>query len=199
MHRAPPRRRPLLALALAATLSACQTLAPAPSESWPQRRALLQALHQFEFRGQLAAATATDGYSATLTWQQKDESTDAALRAPLGLGAAHLFFDGALLRVAIGDAPAVEGEVARQAMVELLGFEPPLASLHYWVLGVPDPRFPGQETLSNTRRLARLVQADWQIDYANYRWAGNGQLPGLITLQREGLRLKVRVSKWQLP
>jgi len=199
MAWASPRWRLLLVWALAAALNACQTLAPPPAESWPQRRALLQALHQFGFHGQLAAATGSEGFSATLNWQQTDESTDAALFAPLGMGAAHLFFDGAQLRFAIGDAPALEGDAARQAMVGLLGFEPPLASLHYWLLGVPDPRLPGQETLSDTQRLERLVQADWQIDYANYESAGSGLLPGLITLQRAGWRLKVRVSRWQLP
>ena len=45
------------------------------------------------------------------------------------------------------------------------GFDPPLDSLRYWVLGVPEPGHPAQESLDALQRLASLEQDGWQIQY----------------------------------
>ena len=82
----------------------------------------------------------------------------------------------------------------------MLGFEPPLTSLRYWLIGVPDPAVPGAiETLDDAQRLSQLQQGDWQIAYGEYMQSGERTLPRRIAVQRGALRLKLRVSNWQLP
>ena len=198
--------RALLACLVLLSLAACHTLARAPTTAtdaiipWSERRAALQAIDAFRFNGQLAAATATEGFSASLRWQQQGVASDLLLRAPLGVGGAHIIYDGVLLRVTASDGSQLEGDVARAELVRLLGFEPPLASLRYWLVGVPDPLVPDAvESLDDTQRLARLQQGDWQIDYGEYMQSGERSLPRRIALQRGTLRLKLRVSNWQLP
>jgi outer membrane lipoprotein LolB len=195
------RSLPLLILMLlsVAILPACHTLAPQPIVPWPEHRTSLQALGQFAFRGQIAAATATEGFSATLRWQQRGDTVDAQLRAPLGVGGAHIRLDRDGLQLTGSDAMPLAGEAARAALAQLLGFEPPLVSLHYWLLGVPDPAAPTQEeTLDGQQRLVRLRQLDWQAEYGGYVRAGAFWLPGSVTLQRGALRLKLRIAQWEL-
>ena len=192
--------RALLAWSVLLLLAGCHTLAPISNAPWSERRAALQSLDNYRFSGQLAAATGTEGFSASLRWQQQGATSDLLLRAPLGVGGAHLFYDGALLRVTAADGSQLEGEAAHAELARLLGFEPPLASLRYWLLGVPDPAVPDAiETLDDTQRLAHLQQGDWQIDYGEYLRSDARWLPRRVAIQHGALRLKLRVSNWQLP
>lgn len=179
-------------------LAACQTLAPLSITPWNVRRANLQAVERFEVSGQLAAATASEGFSAALRWQQQGAVSDLLLRAPLGVGGAHLNFDGDVLRVTNSQGSQLEGAMAQAELVRLLGFEPPLRSLRYWLLGTPDPAGAATETLDAEQRLLQLQQGEWQVDYGEYLQAADQWLPRRLALHRGAVTLKLQLSHWQL-
>ena len=77
-----------------------------------------------------------------------------------------------------------------------MGFDPPLDSLRYWILGVPEPGHPAQESLNAQQRLATLQQDGWQIQYTDYMAVGAEWLPSKLTVQRQGVRLRVVVDGW---
>jgi outer membrane lipoprotein LolB len=77
-----------------------------------------------------------------------------------------------------------------------LGFEPPLASLRYWVLGVPDPSHAADEVLDAEQRLATLRQDGWQVDYGNYSSVDGQWLPSRLTLKRDDVRVRLLVDGW---
>ena len=192
--------RALLAWFALLALAACQSVPPIPAIPWPVRRAALQAVESYTFNGQLAAATASEGFSASLRWRQQGMVSDLLLRAPLGVGGAHVRLDGQRLGVTASDGSELQGAAADAELVRLLGFEPPLSSLRYWLLGVPDPAAPAaDETLDAAQRLSQLRQDGWQIDYGEYLRSAARWLPRRMVLQRGDLRLKLRVSNWQLP
>jgi outer membrane lipoprotein LolB len=187
----------VIALAMLA-LDGCRSLPLPAAAPWPEQRAAMQALDRYQFRGQLAAATASEGFSAALHWQQQGPVSDAQLRAPFGVGGAHLRVDADGLQMTSSSGTALNGAAAHDAMIGLLGFEPPLASLRYWLLGVPDPGAPAEEVLDGAQHLQRLTQHDWQVDYGEYSRQGRLWLPGLVTLRHEQARLKVHITRWQL-
>lgn len=190
--------RALIACCALLALAACQSAPPKPTTPWPERRATLQALQNYNFSGQFAAATATDGFSASIQWQQQGGLSEVALRGPLGVGGARLSFDGRELRVVDSHGTPLDGNAARQEMQRLFGFDPPLARLRYWLLGVPDPATEGSETLDESQRLRSLRQDDWQVDYLDYLDAAGQWLPRRLSLQRGPVKLKLQVSRWQL-
>jgi outer membrane lipoprotein LolB len=192
------KRRIALALALSLAIAACQTLAPIPMAPWPERRSALQAIDHYGFSGQLAAATATEGFSASLRWHQQGAASDLLLRAPLGVGGAQLSFDGSVLKVTAGDGSHLEGAAAQAELVRLVGFEPPLSSLRFWLLGAPDPAAAAIETLDDAQRLRQLQQGDWQVDYGEYVRSAGRWLPRRVSVQRGALKLKLRISQWRL-
>jgi outer membrane lipoprotein LolB len=194
------RTAALLAVA-AALLAGCvtQPVAPVAAPVDAARRAALQSLAGYGFRGQLAASTGEQGFSAALDWRQLAGEAQAQLRGPLGMGSAQLAFGAAGLRYTGNDGQSLAGDAAELALARLLGFAPPLASLRYWLLGVPDPGAPAQERGDASGRMATLMQSGWQVDYADYQPAGSVALPGRITLQRGRLRLKLRITQWVLP
>jgi len=189
-----------LALVLALVLAACQTVpvAPAPSVAWSVRRPALQNLDRFGLNGRVAVAVGKQGFNAGLRWAQSGTATHLALTGPLGAGGVEVSADGGDLSVVTSSGKRLGDAEARAELRDKLGFEPPLTSLRYWVLGVPDPAAPASVRLDPQQRLSSLTQDGWQIDYGSYMPVGAEWLPRLMTLKREGVRVRMVVDGWQL-
>ncbi len=192
---------PALVAALGlAILSGCvsaparKPAAPAP---WPQRRAQLQSLDPFELTGRVAVAAGSEGFTAHLDWQQQGPRSTVQLNGPLGVGGVHVVANGGSLDVETSQGRRLTSEEARAELARELGFDAPLGSLRYWVLGVPDPAGPAAETLGANQRLASLQQDGWQIVYSAYTSAGGDWLPQRMVLRRGTVRVRLVVDRWQ--
>lgn len=195
-----PAGRVLAGLALALALAACQTVpvSPAPSIAWSVRRPALQNLDRFGLNGRVAVAVGKQGFNAGLRWTQSAAVTRLTLTGPLGAGGVAVTADGGDLSVVTSSGKRLDNADARRELEDKLGFEPPLASLRYWVLGVPDPGAPASVRLDSQQRLTALTQDGWQIDYSAYMPVGAEWLPRLLTLQRAQVRVRMVVDGWQL-
>lgn len=119
------------------------------------------------------------------------------LSGPLGIGGLHVVADGATLDVETSQGQRLASDEARAELEEKLGFEPPLASLRYWLLGVPDPGRPAIETVGTDQRLAALVQDGWQIAYTAYLEADGYALPQRLSMRRGDVRVRLIVDRWR--
>jgi outer membrane lipoprotein LolB len=200
MRRSWLRAAAVVTLALSA---ACRTTPPTlpPSASWESRRAQLQAREHFRLQGRVAVAANGEGFNASLRWTQEGERTEMTLEGPLGVGGVQLTATGNELRLVTSHGEVVDNAAAHEALVARLGFDPPLAALRYWALGVPDPdpALPATESLDPAQqRLSALTQGGWRIDYQSYTSAAGEILPARLTLQRETVRVRLLVDGWQL-
>ena len=180
-------------------LTACATAplrAPASGLTWDARRPQLQARENFDLKGRVAVAAGNEGFNARLLWRQTGSRSNVALDGPLGAGGVQITSDGSALSVVTSRGDHLDNEAARSELATRLGFNPPLGSLRFWVLGVPDPATPAKETLDNQQRLASLRQDGWQVDYGAYTSVGGEWLPSRVTLQREGVRIRLIVDGW---
>lgn len=196
-----PRAQPILLIALL-LLSACQTVRPpAAARGWPERRAALQALDHYEFNGRVAVTGGGRGVSAGLQWQQRGRSAEVTLRAPLGLGGAEVHFDDRTISYRFNDSEPVQGDLAVDALNGLLGFDPPLSSLRYWLVGTDDPSQPETHVLDDQARLMSLQQGQWRVEYEDYQErlpsAGLVSLPQRLTLSRDALRVRIAIQDWR--
>lgn len=191
-----------LAVALVVALAGCQTVpvSPAPSVSWSVRRPELQDLGRFGLNGRVAVAVGNQGFNAGLRWTQSAAVTHLTLTGPLGAGGVEVTADGTDLSVVTSNGKRLGNAAARAQLEEKLGFEPPLASLRYWVLGVPDPdpSAPASVQLDSQQRATQLTQGGWQIEYTAYMPVGAEWLPRLLTLRRQDVRVRMVVDGWQL-
>jgi outer membrane lipoprotein LolB len=189
----------LFAMALVVLLSGCKTLPPAssaPVGSWEARRAALQARDHFDLSGRIAVAAAQEGFNAKLRWQQQGDRSQLALDGPLGVGGVRITANGNALTVLNSRGEQLDSEAAKREIQARLGFDPPFASLRYWVLGVPDPARPAGEMLDDTQRLATLQQDGWQVAYGGYTDVQGESLPSKVTLTRENVRVRLVVDGW---
>jgi outer membrane lipoprotein LolB len=205
-HRGLPGLAGLLAVAV---IAGCRTApvqhAPAVSQPWDATRAELQARDHFSFKGKIGVAAGKDGFNASLRWAQAGTRSNVSLEGPLGVGGVQINLDGDTLEVVNSHGDHLDSDAARAELAARLGFEPPLKSLRYWVLGVPDPTLPATESVdSEQQRLQSLEQEGWQIDYGAYAptditpvgSAGGLALPQKMTVQRPGVRVRLIVDGW---
>jgi outer membrane lipoprotein LolB len=189
-----------LGAALLAVLAGCRTLPPAPpaGTSWELRRPQLQSLEHFALRGRVAVAAGGEGFNANLRWTQEGNRSQVTLEGPLGVGGAQLTASGDDLTVVTSRGERIESAAAHAEVAARLGFDPPLSSLRYWVLGVPNPAQPASESLDPAQqRLAALTQEGWHVEYQSYTSASGEILPARMTLQRDAVRVRLLVDDWQ--
>jgi len=190
----------LAAVLVIAALAACRTAPPLqpPAQSWEVRRPQLQARAHFGLRGRVAVAAGAEGFNANIRWVQDGSRSQVTLEGPLGVGGAQISASGDELRLVTSRGEEIENAAAHAALAEHFGFDPPIASLRYWVLGVPDPGEPATEAVDPDRgRLSSLSQAGWQIDYGAYTSSNGELLPARLTLQHDAVRVRLLVDAWQ--
>jgi outer membrane lipoprotein LolB len=178
----------------------CATTPPRlpPTVPWEQRLPALQAIADFELEGRVGASDGQQGFSAGLHWRQRQDTATLDLTAPLGVGAAHIEQAGDELTVTTAKGATLRQSAASQELAATLGFEPPLHSLRYWVLGASDPAFPAQESIDHQQRLTHLEQDGWHVTFEDYALVGRQWLPQRLTVTRQALRLKLVVNTWRL-
>src|SRR3981081_170982 len=177
--------RKVLCAAVVVMLASCRTVAPvheAPATAWEVRRPQLQARDKFELKGRVAVATGSEGFNARLRWTQDGKQTRMSLDGPLGTGGVQVTSDGSTVSIVNSRGERLENDAARAELANRLGFDPPLESLLYWILGVPEPGHPAQESLDPQQRLATLQQDGWQIQYTDYMYGHGAQLPPKCTV-----------------
>jgi len=193
------RRIAACAIVILTLLAAgCRTL-PAPvsvAGSWETRRAALQGREHFQLKGRVAVAAGQEGFTASLHWVQDARKSQVSLEGPLGVGGVQVTADGIGMSVVNSRGERLDSEAARAALRSRLGFDAPLASLRYWILGVPDPSATATEVLDAERRLSGLEQNGWQIDYSDYRVVAGEWLPSRITLHSADVRVRLIVDHW---
>jgi len=189
-----------LAFVLAMVLAGCQTVPvpPAPQVAWSVRRPALQSLDRFGLHGRVAVAVGDQGFNAGLRWKQSAAVTSLALTGPLGAGGVEVTAEGGDLSVVTSSGKRLDNTAARAELESKLGFQPPLTSLRYWVLGVPDPGAPASVQIDSQQRLTELTQDGWRVDYNAYMSVGAQWLPRLLTLRRAQVRVRMVVDGWQL-
>ncbi len=197
-----PTRRLAFGLLWVAVLVGCKTAPvpapghPATAQSWEVRRSQLQARQSFQLKGRVAVATGSDGFNARLLWKQTGTRSAVSLDGPLGAGGVKITNDGTSLTVVTSHGDHLDSDAAKAELNSKLGFEPPIGSLRYWIQGVPDPAQPAKEVLDPQQRLASVEQNGWQVDYGAYMSVRGEWLPSRITVQREGVRVRLIVDNW---
>jgi outer membrane lipoprotein LolB len=192
-----------------AVIAGCRTApvqhAPAASQPWDVTRAELQARDHFTLQGRVAVAAGKDGFNAALRWTQVGTRSNVSLQGPLGAGGVQITSDGDTLNIVTSHGDHLDSDAARAELEARLGFDPPLSSLRYWILGVPDPAAPAKEVVDqDQQRLQSLEQQGWEINYSSYMPTGLEAvgsaaglwLPGKLTLLRPGVRVRLVVDGW---
>jgi outer membrane lipoprotein LolB len=194
-----------LALCAAALLLAgCATMrAPRTMLAPEAQEAALRELDTFFLKGRANIRAGDESTTASLDWRQDAEAATFRLWGPIGAGRLTIDWRPGRLRLSTSRGQVFEGADAERVLLDELGFVPPFDALRYWVLGLEAPGDAATErNVAESGRIGELAQQQWRIRYN--RWvdvsaeAGGVQLPRLLTVTRDDLRLRVVVERWKL-
>ncbi|MEO1766965.1 lipoprotein insertase outer membrane protein LolB [Thiobacter aerophilum] len=150
----------------------------------------------FHLVGRISVRQGEQGFSGSLDWWHRPAADELQILSPLGQGVARLVRgpDGVSLTTADG---VVERALEAESLTErILGLSLPLDPLAYWVQAQPAPGPLELLRRDQDGRIAALEQQGWRIEYGAWRAAPGGALPGRITVEGHGLRLKLVVDAW---
>ncbi len=187
----------LVALCLVAGCATRPTFTLPPMESWEARQRVLGGLADWRARGRIGIVAGSQAESGSLDWQQEERRARVSIRGPLGAGGLLLEGDGESLRLTGSDGEAVLLTRPEEELRELYGWTIPVASLAYWMRGVPDPSRPADYAVDPGGMLERLTQAGWDITYAEYRPVAGALLPYRVKARSGDIRLTIVLKDWQ--
>ncbi len=202
--------RAALATALLILLNACSSTAPRPQAEQPplldshQHRQQLSQLQHWLLEGKIGLRHPDNSGSANLQWQQRADDYRIHLSGPLGQGASQLRGSSRGVTLEQAGQPTRYAASAEQLLTDSFGWQLPVSHLYYWVRGIPSPLSPiDQQQQAADGTLQQLRQSGWQLSYSRFspQITTDNQplyLPGKIVAQRDQLRLKLIIKRWQL-
>lgn len=193
-----------LLVAALSVLAGCALLPDRAGElSWEQRRVRLLDLQQWQAHGRIAVKGESGGGQGDLQWEQKGESSRIRVSGPFGAGAYEIRWEPAFLTVRSRDGEfrrAYSGsDAAEQFLAEQLGWSFPAASTRYWLLGLLDPQFDGEERFTAQGGLAGLTQNGWSVTYERFSEVLGIPMPAKLTLQGARARVRLIIDRWTVP
>ncbi len=164
--------------------------------TWEQRRAVLEQLTDWEFRGRIAVKAGDEGFDAKFRWTQTGDKFSASLSGPLGIGTVQIVGDDRDITLTDKDGVATVLIDAEQELYYRYGWTIPVATLRFWALGIPDPRLPAVIEVDDIGQLTRLEQSGWIVTIASYREGGGQQLPRKMTATNPETRVRMVIDRW---
>lgn len=131
-----------------------------------------------------------------MTWNQSQQVSELRLKGALGVGGVHVRSDGQSVQIDTSKGESFSDDDAGPALERTIGVALPLASLRYWLLGVPAPGSEAQEEVDAEGRLTTLKQEGWSASYDRYEYREGVWLPGRVRLENGPVRVKVIVDRW---
>lgn len=156
-----------------------------------------QSVVDWSLQGRVVVRNETQGWHATLNWTQARDDYHIDLSGPLGQGAVALDGDSENMRAQLSGEDVPREGPPSQLLSEVVGWQVPVLSLRYWVLGLPDPsEHTSDRQWDAVGRPATLSQSGWTIEYSRYREDGLLPLPTRLRAARGEWSFKLVVDTW---
>lgn len=184
-----------LALAGAALLAACAGTQPVPADM-PARPPREQ-IRQFALEGRVALRNEARNFVVHLAWQHVGANDSIFVTSALGQGIAQLHGSASGAQLDTADRQRYLAPDLDALSEQVFGERLPLGNMHHWVLGRPAALPTGVER-DQHGRLARLIEADWYVEYIAYESPLAEALPTLIRLVRGNVEVRLKIDRWDL-
>jgi outer membrane lipoprotein LolB len=199
--------RPFSLFLFAFLCLSCAAPVPRPPESelerrWQAHATALAPLANWELRGRLAVRSDARGGQASLSWRREAARHSIRLNGPLGRGVVRVTQDEQGARLTDAERREFEAASAEELLYLYTGWQLPIASLDWWVRGLPAPGLDVQRDLDESGRLKTLHQQGWQVQYEEYMRLGALDLPNRLTFRhaardgRPAIEVRLVIERW---
>lgn len=201
--------RPFFFLPFSFLCLSCAVPVPRPPEAalerlWQTHSAHPASLVQWSLRGRLAVRADSQGGQASLAWQRDAGRQSIRLNGPLGRGVVRVTQDESGAHLTDASGKTAEAADAAELLLRFTGWELPMASLDWWVRGLPVPDVAARRELDDEGRLARLHQQGWDVEFGHYAQIEPSlALPDRLFLRRASgandpaLEVRLVIDRWE--
>ena len=197
------RAAPLLLLA--ALLTGCAAIPPAPATGDPQRAyrerlTELAALEDWGISGRVGIRIDGRGWNASLDWRSRPDGYHLNIFGPFGRGLAQIEADTTGVTLTTDDNRVLQASSADALVHQELGWPLPVDGLRDWVLGRPATvgDSPPETVLDAWGRPDRLYQDGWEIHYLRYRGDTCPTMPDRLRLIYGEITVNLVIDEWRL-
>ncbi len=164
---------------------------------WAQQATALEKIQHWQLQGRMGIRSPSRALSASIAWQQNNETFGIQLSGPLGQGTLYLSGNPTYMTLQRGQE-RITSNTPQQRLNQELGAFLPLKQMPYWVIG-----HPGQAGLHKARfdqdgRLLFFEAQGWTISYSNYQQIKTMALPHKIVLQDRDHKITLLVNNWSI-
>lgn len=150
----------------------------------------------FAFNGRIAIRQGTKRDSAGMRWMHRDGADEIFLSAPLGQTVARITRNAQQVMLETDDKRYVADD-AETLMQQVLDWRLPLSGLRHWVTAIPAPGTVYERELNANGQVSVLRQQGWTIRYSRYAASDAEALPLRLSLQREGVEVRLMIDEWE--
>lgn len=170
--------------------------------SWQERRAELLAVNNWTIHGVLSVNYGGKNTIANFDWNYAAPNYTINIYGPMNIGSAYIIKDQNGVTLLKPNGEKVHAGSPEILMAQQLGWSLPLGNLTYWIRALPAPSVAFNGKFDEYKHLIDLHQQTWNITYSNFA-AVNGSksdvdLPTTIYLNAENVRIKIKITRWDL-
>ena len=186
-------RRPVALLMLALALGGCAAAPVLPTTEAPAATAVLA----FTLAGRIAVKHGDQGFSGGVRWAHGDAGDEISLTSPLGQTVARITGTREGYQLITSEGKLFTAPDAEALTRGTLGWALPVRGLVHWLRARNDPERNAVIDIDGEGRVERVRQDGGDIAYARYRSFDGRRHPGLITLRRGEVEIKLVIDDWQ--
>ncbi|WP_394388557.1 lipoprotein insertase outer membrane protein LolB [Shewanella woodyi] len=178
-------------------LSACAT--KTPDNLIPVQVNHVSQAQAWEMQGKLAVRTADDKFSTNLYWLHTADMNELKLTTMLGTTLLSLTTEEGVAKLEV-DGKVYQHHDAQELLTEITGWSIPVDALPLWITGqaAQDDKIISQDPqLRPTILLSEKDSPPWRVKFNSWQEQSGAEIPRLLELTREQLRLKIQISQWQ--
>ena len=197
-----PNRVAIVMLTLAIVLGGCAIQPPSAPSAGKRIAVADWSVASFPTQWQLTGRTALriddEAVSASLHWQTQARQYQIDLRGALGSGSLRLVGDANSATLTTAEGEQFTATNAQELVRATTGYELPVGLLRWWVTGRPAPWLTGHVVVDAQQRAQVIRQGGWEVTYDRYEMRSGYALPGRLSVQREGVEVRLSIRTWQL-
>ncbi|MGZ8219689.1 lipoprotein insertase outer membrane protein LolB [Methylomagnum sp.] len=187
-------RRLAVPLALMVLLPGCASLrTETAAPPLPENTQALYALKMWRLEGRIGVRTTGDAWQANLFWEHEAAQDRLRISGPLSQGMVSIIVQKDLLYINEGNGVTKLSRDPDAELRERLGFSVPLASLRYWMLGLPDPALAHAPIQVGGGATAGFRQLGWTIRVDSFTHLNNRALPQKLRVERDDVAVKLKI------
>lgn len=153
----------------------------------------------WKMQGKLAVRTVDDKFSTNLYWLHTPLSNELKLTTMLGTTVLSLTstMGNTVLEL---DGKLYTDTDAQRLLTRITGWTIPINALPLWITGQlsSGDEIISQDTLNRPLSIVNASELpSWKVNFKSWQTQSGAELPRLLNLERDDIRLKIQINQWQ--